>query len=92
MILIIVTAAVIQMRTQSTTTCSRGLEGICVLPLYNFLSLAILWMKTAEIFWFPSKAVASAAWGQPALRKQNINYAVQETCVQEAVEVKRKVS
>lgn len=48
----------------------------------------MLWIKTAERVWFPSKAIVTAPWGQPALRKQNIKYAVQKMCAQE---VKRRV-
>lgn len=64
-----------RMRTQSTTTCSQSLEGICVSYLCTTPSPLLCFGWTAEIVCFPSKAVVTAAWGQPALRKQNINYA-----------------
>lgn len=52
----------------------------------------MLWVKTAETVWCPSKAIVTAPWGQPAPRKQNIVYSWQKICVQEAVEIKRKVN
>lgn len=87
-ILIIVIAAVIHMRTQSTTTCSWGPEGICVTYFCTIPSPLLCFGWKLLKVWFLSKATVTAPWGQPALRKQNINCDVQKMCVQE---VKRKV-